>query len=305
MIAPRPLDLNELLTRFLPTVRRMIPESIDIDFIPARALGAVLADSGQLEQIVMNLLVNARDAMPGGGTISVETEAVLVNGDFIAAHPWAREGRYALLSVSDTGTGMDGETMAHVFEPFFTTKGAEEGTGLGLATVYGIVKQHEGMIHVYSEPEKGTTFKVYLPIVERRAVEVGPKLEGAVKGGAETLLVVEDDPAVRSVMEALLTELGYAVLTAEDGVEALEVLRGDSAPTIDLVISDIIMPRMGGKELLEEAGAAWPDLRFLFTTGYSENVVHEGFVRKEGIAFLSKPFGKDTLARKVREMLGD
>jgi PAS domain S-box-containing protein len=302
VIAPVQVDLNELVKGFLPTLRRVLPETVGLDFIEGHSLGVVAADPNQIEQILLNLSINARDAMPGGGSITFETENVLVGGEFVAAHPWAMEGRYVLLTASDTGHGMDHETLEHIFEPFFTTKPAAEGTGLGLATVYGIVKQHDGMIHVYSEPEKGTTFKIYLPEIERRASEVGSKISIPVQGGSETLLVVEDDPGVREVMIGLLGDLGYRVLSADDGLTAMNVLR-ERAGRVALVISDIVMPRMGGQELLEAAGSEWPGLRFLFTTGYSENVVHEGFVRKEGVTFLTKPFGRDTLARRVREAL--
>ncbi len=304
VIAPVQVDLNMLVEGFLPTLRRVLPESIVLDFIEGHSLGAVAADPSQIEQILLNLCINARDAMPNGGSITFETENVLVNGEFVATHPWATEGRYVLLTVSDTGHGMDHDTIEHIFEPFFTTKPAAEGTGLGLATVYGIVKQHEGMIHPYSEPGKGTTFKVYLPEVERRAIDIGSKIHAPIEGGSETLLVVEDDPGVREVMVGLLRDLGYAVLSAEDGVSAMQVLR-DCEGRVGLVISDIVMPRMGGQELLEAAESKWPGLRFLFTTGYAENVVHEGFIRKEGMTFLTKPFGRDTLARKVREALGN
>jgi len=297
-----PIQLNQLLERFVPAIRRMIPENISIDVIPARDLGWVMADPNQMEQILMNLCINARDAMPQGGTITIETENVVVNGEFVATHPWAVKGRYVLFSVTDTGLGMDEETRRRAFEPFYTTKPQGKGTGMGLATVYGIVKQHGGMVHIYSERGEGTTIKVYLPQSERRAAEVGNKIEGPVVGGSEAMLIVEDDPAVREVMEGLLSDLGYEVLVAEDGREALETLRVRRG-RIDLIISDIVMPAMGGKELFDRANELWPGIPFLFTTGYSENVIHNQFVKKEGISFLTKPFGRDVLARKVREML--
>ena len=302
VIEPTPLDLNQVVERLLPTLRRMIPEHIVLDLIPASNLGMVMADATQMEQILINLCVNARDAMPEGGTITLETENVVVNGEFIATHPWAKEGRYVLLSVTDTGTGMDPVTCRRAFEPFFTTKEVDKGTGMGLATVYGIVKQHDGMVHLYSEVGKGTTVKIYLPLSTRRAAEVGTKIEAPVRGGKETILVVEDDPAVRDVMHGLLTDLGYEVQAAEDGRDALALLHSCDGQ-FDLVISDIMMPRMGGQELFAEARAVWPGIRFLFTTGYSENVVHEEFIKKEGISFLTKPFGRDTLARRIRQIL--
>ena len=302
VIEPKPVNLNQLFEQFVPAVRRLIPENISIDTIPARDLGWIMADPNQIEQIIMNLCINARDAMPEGGTITIETENVVVNGEFVATHPWAKKGRYVLFSVTDTGVGMDEETRRRAFEPFFTTKPQGKGTGMGLATVYGIVKQHGGMVHIYSEPGRGTTIKVYLPQSERRAAEVGTKIEGPVVGGSEVILIVEDDPAVREVMEGLLEDLGYEVLIAEEGKEALRIL-AEKQGRVDLVISDIVMPTMGGKELFDLAQRQWPHIPFLFTTGYSENVIHTQFVKKEGISFLTKPFGRDVLARKVREML--
>ncbi len=302
VIEPKPVHLNQLLEQFMPALRRLIPENISIDVIPARDLGWIMADPNQMEQILMNLSINARDAMPAGGTITIETENVVVNGEFVAAHPWAEKGRYVLFSVTDTGIGMDEETSRRAFEPFYTTKPQGKGTGMGLATVYGIVKQHKGMVHIYSEPERGTTVKVYLPQSERRAAAVGTKIEGPVIGGSETILIVEDDPAVREVMQGLLTDLGYEVLVAQDGREALKAIAARQG-RIDLVISDIVMPTMGGKELFDHVHREWARIPFLFTTGYSENVVHTQFVKKADISFLTKPFGRDVLARKVREML--
>jgi len=304
VMEPKALDLDELLDRFLPTARRVMPENIDIDHLRAPLLSPVLADAGLIEQILMNLLLNSRDAMTSGGTITIETENAVVNGAFIADHPWAEEGRYVLLSVSDTGCGMDTEVLSRVFEPFFTTKDAGEGTGLGLATVYGIVKQHNGMVHIYSEPGLGTTVKVYLPTAERPATSVGSTIEGPVQGGTETLLLVEDDPGVRQVVRNLLAGLGYTVHVAEDGRRALELLEEEDGQ-IDLIISDVVMPHMGGKELADVASGRWPGIRFLFMTGYSENAIHKDFVKMEGITFLTKPFGRDELARKIRSILAE
>jgi len=302
VMEPQPLDLNAHIQGTVGMLQRVIPENIRVEFIPGRQLGTVYADPVQLDQVLMNLVVNARDAMPNGGVITIETENVLVNGEFVAKHPWAKEGRYVVLSVSDTGVGMDEATRNRIFEPFFTTKEPGKGTGLGLATVYGIVKQHDGMIHVYSEPGKGTTFKVYLPIVERRAVEVGPKLEGPVVGGSETVLLVEDEKEVREILAQVLASLGYQVLTAQDGLEALALLEARQF-AVDLVVSDVVMPGLGGWELYQKVQERAPGVLFLFSTGYSENAVHVNFHKKEGVFLITKPYGLDAFARKVRQVL--
>jgi CheY-like chemotaxis protein len=296
-----PYDPNRLIEDLLPMLNRLLPETIRVEFIQSQDAGFVNVDKGQMEQVIMNLCVNARDAMPKGGKLTLETENVLVNGDYIETHPWAKAGRYVLISVTDTGTGMNPELLSKIFEPFFTTKPQGKGTGLGLSMVYGIVKQHEGMINVYSEPGVGTTFKIYLPMVERRAAEVGTKVERAVTGGHETILVVEDDKEVRNVVVEVLMSLGYKVLFAGDGAEALAVLRRTEG--VSLVITDIVMPKMGGKDLRMATRQIYPALRFIFTSGYTQNVVHHDFVLEKGVAFLSKPYGIDTLARKVREVL--
>ena len=302
VMEPQPLDLNTHIERTLMMLKRVIPENIRIEFIPGRQLGTVHADPSQLDQVFLNLAVNARDAMPHGGVITIETENVLVNGEYVRAHPWAKEGRYVMVSLSDTGIGMDEGTRTRIFEPFFTTKEPGKGTGLGLATVYGIVKQHDGMIHVYSEPGKGTTFKVYLPIVERRAAAVGPKLEGPVVGGEETILLVEDDREVQEILAQVLASYGYKIVTARDGVEALQILQERNF-AVDLVMTDVVMPGMGGWELYEKVREQAPDMLFLFSTGYSENAVHVNFRKKEGIFLITKPYGSDSVARKVREIL--
>lgn len=302
VIELHPLDLNKHLEASLDMFRRLLPENVRLDFIPGRQLGTIMADPGQLDQILVNLLVNARDAMPQGGVITIETENVLVNGDYVRQHPWAKHGRYVLLSVSDTGVGMDEAIRERIFEPFFTTKEPGKGTGLGLSTVYGIVKQHDGMIHVYSEVGKGTTFKIYFPLVERRAVEVGTKVEGPVVGGNERILLVEDEEAVRQVLAESLAALGYQVFTATDGEDALRQLE-EKDFAVDLVVSDVVMPRMGGWELYQAVQERAPHVVFLFSTGYSENAVHVDFKKKEGVFLITKPYGLDSLARKVREIL--
>ncbi|TAM44745.1 MAG: transporter substrate-binding domain-containing protein [Acidobacteria bacterium] len=301
VLEPVRLDLNAFVAEALPMLRHLIPENIRIDFRPATETDVVQADQGQLTQILMNLCVNARDAMPGGGTIAIETCNAVMDAAFVAAHLGAREGRYVCLRVADTGVGIAEENLARIFEPFFTTKGPGKGTGLGLSTVYGIVKQHEGFILAGSGPGRGSSFTVYLPAAAGHGVPPPPRRQAAVRGGSEVILVVEDEPEVRQVLVEALTGLGYQVHEAADGAAALDMLRRGLA--VGLVLTDVVMPHMGGMELCEAARAATPGLRFLFSSGYAEDAVHVGFVKKEGIFFLAKPYGIDALARKVREAL--
>jgi len=240
--------------------------------------------------------------MPEGGRLVVETEDVVLEEKYVRRNPYMRTGRYALLTVSDTGGGMDEKTRERVFEPFFTTKGPDKGTGLGLAMVYGIVKQHGGFIHLYSEPGKGSSFKVYFP-----AVEVPPDVvpekprEEAVRGGTETILLAEDEESIRALAERILTGFGYTVLVARNGEEAIEKFRRNKE--IDLAVLDVVMPRKGGKEAFEEMHKQNPRLKVIFMSGYSANAIHDSFVLIAGTPFLQKPFGPTILARKVREVL--
>ncbi len=300
----RDLNLNSVVEGMLNMLGRLIGRHIEIEFVPGAQLGTVHADEGQMEQIMMNLCVNARDAMPEGGRITIETENVLIGADYCRTHPWARPGRYVLLSVTDTGCGMDDETLTHVFEPFYTTKDAGRGTGLGMATVYGIVKQHNGMISAYSEKGKGTTFKIYLPIVERPAESVGPKVQGPVVGGSETILLAEDSDAVRQLAAQVLRDAGYAVFAVRDGAEAEEVF-AEHADEIDLLVLDVVMPRRGGKDAYDAIRKVRPDIPCLFCSGYSENSVHTDFVLKEGMHLLKKPYAPNELLRRVRERLDE
>ena len=252
----------------------------------------------------MNLVVNARDAMPTGGRIIVETNNVDLDRTYASEHVTVKPGRYVMLAVSDTGTGMSTETAAHIFEPFFTTKGGTKGTGLGLATVYGIVKQSGGYIWVYSEPGKGATFKVYFPRVDGQAQsdDIRAKAESRTKGGTETVLLVEDDDTVRELAEMILTGQGYQVIGADSPKKAEEIA-AKRAQEIDLVLTDVIMPTMSGRELAKKLLARNAKIRVLYMSGYTDNVIAQGGVLEEGLAFLQKPFTPRVLVQKVREVL--
>jgi CheY-like chemotaxis protein len=242
--------------------------------------------------------------MPEGGTLTIETENVLFDADYCRTHAWAKPGRYVLMSVTDTGIGMEKDVLDHVFEPFYTTKSVGKGTGLGLATVYGIVKQHDGFINVYSEPGRGTTFKVYLPVTERRVSEVGPKIEGPVTGGSETILLAEDDEAVRRLARKILERAGYTVIEAKDGEEAVARFR-EHADRVELLLLDVVMPGLGGQDVMERAAEIRPGVPVVFASGYSENAVHTNVVLRARIRLIQKPFGHDALLRAVRGALDE
>jgi PAS domain S-box-containing protein len=305
ILAPQVLHLNSVVAGMNKMLRRMIGEDIEFRCILTPDLGAVRADPGQLEQVIMNLVVNARDAMPRGGTLTIETANVDFGEALNTEHAPMARGRHVLLSVSDTGIGMDARTQARLFEPFFTTKAQGKGTGLGLSTVYGIVKQSGGSIWVDSEPGRGSTFKIYLPHVEGGAA-VAPAVPAPraveVPGGSETLLVVEDQGEVRRLTEKVLRSRGYTVLVAGDGPEALRIAQHHAGP-IHLLVADVVMPQMSGREVGMLLGAMRPDLKVLYLSGYAdESIVHHG-VLEPGLAFLQKPFTPERLARKVRELL--
>jgi len=261
------------------------------------------ADAGQIEQVLMNLVTNARDAMPQGGILMITTQETFLDEEFMKQHGYfGKAGRYALIAVSDTGTGMDARTTEKIFEPFFTTKELGRGTGLGLSIVYGIVKQHNGTITVYSEPDKGTTFKIYLPLVtsavENARIEpVAPPCQGT-----ETILLAEDDQTVRTLIRNVLEAFGYQVIEAADGQEAIDLFRKQQA-CIDLLIVDVIMPRKSGKELYDAARALKADARVMFMSGYTADIIHKKGLFEEGLDFISKPINPADLLRKVREIL--
>ena len=305
VLQPRVLDVDIVVARMEPLLRRLIGEDIDLVTATEPGLGRVRADPGQLEQVVLNLAVNARDAMPRGGRLTVETANAELDEAYARQQADVHPGPYVILAVSDTGVGMDAETRAHLFEPFFTTKGVGEGTGLGLATVYGIVKQSGGHITAYSEVGRGTTIKIYLPRVDAASEVRGAEPEPVVlRRGSETVLLVEDDEAVRELTREVLEMQGYTVLAVADAGEAPGVLERSSRP-IHLLVTDVVMPRLSGRELTERLRSLRPGLRVLYISGYADTaVVHHG-VLEPGTPFLQKPFTPDTLLRSVRKVLDD
>jgi len=297
------LHINDVLSGFKKLLRRTIREDVQIDILLGPIDKVIKADLGQIEQIIMNLCINAQDAMPEGGRLVLETDCVVLDDQYAADHPGAEPGEYIVLAVSDTGIGMDKETQQHVFEPFFSTKG-KSGTGLGLATVYGIVKQHGGNIWLYSEPGEGTTFKVYLPAAEDDVWEEKlPALEQETLSGSETILLVEDNEQVRELTGKLLTKQGYKVVSAENGVAALKLLDKFKDP-IHLLLTDVVMPEMNGKDLFIKVLQKRPELKVLYMSGYTDNVIAHRGVLDEDIAFIQKPFSVRGLTAKVRGALG-
>ncbi len=304
MLAPKVLDLNEVVAENLKMLTRMIGEDIDLVMVPGPGLGAVRADPGQIDQVIMNLAVNARDAMPQGGKLTIETASVKLDENFARTHAPLAAGDYIMLAISDTGVGMDSETQSRIFEPFFTTKGAK-GTGLGLSTVYGIVKQSGGFIFVDSRPDRGTVFRAYFPRVNGREEAAAaqdslglPRLDR----GEETILLVEDETHLRRLARQYLEKQGYKVLEAEDGAAALQIVDGYQGP-IHLLLTDVVMPGMNGRELATNIAKLLPDLRVLYMSGYSENAVGHNGTLDAGVNLLQKPFSLPALRDRVREVL--
>jgi two-component system cell cycle sensor histidine kinase/response regulator CckA len=303
VLQPRPVDLNSVATSLQSLLDKVIDKSIEVKFHTAQ-LDPVKADPTQLEQVLMNLCINARDAMPQGGRLVIETEMVELDEPYRRFYPYVTPGRYAVLSVSDTGSGMDPETRDRIFEPFFTTKERGKGTGMGLATVYGIVKQHGGFVHVYTEPSHGSLFRVYLPAIDG-GVSQDVKTKSTVASraemrGTETILLAEDHESIREMARQTLVSLGYRVLSAADGEEALR-LAEHAQPA--LAILDVIMPKMGGSAAAGKLAQRYPGVRMVFTSGYSS----ESEMVPEGTAgrYLQKPYSPTTLARLVREILDE
>ena len=303
VIQPRPLDLNKVVAESEKMLRRLLGEDLELKTCLSASLGYVLADSGQIHQILMNLVVNARDAMPDGGELILETSNVEIDSTYVQEHPEAACGAYVLLAVTDSGTGMDEETSKHVFEPFFTTKGPSRGSGLGLATVYGIVKQSQGWIGLSTRPGKGTTFEIYLPrITADLATDSDTDDNRADLCGSETVLVVEDQDEVRGLATKVLKDYGYHVLEAADGAKALALVEGYPG-MIDLLLTDVVLPGMNGRELAECLKKMLPAVKVLYTSGYSQNLIANRGVLPGDVAYIAKPYTPEGLATKVREVL--
>ncbi len=295
------LDLNVVIAGMSQMLARLIGENIEMTFLPGADLGRVKADPSQIEQVLMNLVVNARDAMPEGGQLTIETH----NAHLDATYPQqaiVERGDYVLLVVSDTGRGMDGETQARIFEPFFSTKQPGQGTGLGLSMVYGVVKQSGGYIWVYSEPAKGATFKIYLPRVTDCVDETATVVSVSSPRGKETILFAEDEESVREIVSSFLESKGYQVLTAADGVAARQIAESHKGE-IDLLLTDVVMPKKGGHELAEDLRRTLPHLKVLFISGYTGDFVVRNAIVESGAAFVQKPFSMQSLAKKVREVI--
>lgn len=302
ILQPKVLDLNSIIIEMTRMLQRLIGEDIVLQTALDKSLGQVRADSGQVEQVLLNLVVNARDAMPQGGHLIIETSNVFLDWTHAKTHAMVRPAHYVMLSVSDSGCGMDAETQARIFEPFFTTKEATKGTGLGLSTVYGIVKQSEGSIWVYSEVGKGTTFKVYLPrIDEVKTDALAEELESA-RQGHETILLVEDEDVVRALTKEILEEYGYTMIVASNGQEALRIC-DEFDGRIPLMITDVVMPNMSGRELAERMTVLRPETQVLYMSGFTDDAIFRHGLIDHEMCFIQKPFSPDSLAVKVRELL--
>ena len=298
----RILALNQVLQRLDKMLRRMIGEDIELETIPSESLGTVKADPGQMEQVVINLAVNARDAMPEGGKLTIETANVELDEEYALSHVAVTPGRYVMLSLSDTGVGITPEVKEKIFEPFFTTKGVGKGTGLGLSTVYGIVKQSGGNIWVYSEPGQGTAFKIYFPRVDEPVEELREEVVKEVVRGDETILVVEDEETVRKLAVRVLKRQGYKILEASEGGRAL-LLCEEFKDRIHLILTDVVMPGISGRKLVDRLKEIHPEMKVLYMSGYTDNAILHHGILEEGTNFIQKPFSMDGLARKVREVL--
>jgi len=305
ILKPRVLDLNEVVTNLKKMLGRIISENIELETNLAPDLGLVKIDEGQMEQVIMNLAVNTKDAMPQGGKLTLETANVYLDEEYARRHGVKlKHGPHVMFAMSDTGVGMDEETQARIFEPFFTTKELGKGTGLGMATVYGIIKQSGGYIWVYSKPGAGTTFKIYLPVVEGKT-EPRQKEEIVLEElrGSETILIVEDDDALRKLACKILEPQGYSILEAKNGIEALRISE-EHGDQIHLMITDAVMPGMDGRKLAEHLRPLRPDLKVIYMSGYTDNAILHDLVLNPETEFLQKPFSSEALKRRVREVLG-
>jgi len=300
---PQVLDLNSIVKGMEKMVRRLIGEDIEVVTVLPPGLGAVRSDMAQLEQVLVNLAVNARDAMPNGGKLIIETANVDLDQAYADTHLAVTPGPHVMLAVSDTGSGMDAHTRAHLFEPFFTTKEKGKGTGLGLATVYGVIKQSSGNIWVYSEPGIGTSFKIYLPRVVASAETPPPMhIRASQPQGSETILLVEDEEGIRSLVLGILRGRGYTVLEAGRPLEALEISKKFAGP-IHLLFTDVVMPQMNGRQVAAQISAARPNTKVLYMSGYTDHAIAHHGVLNPGVPFLQKPFTPEALTQKVREVL--
>ena len=302
IINPRPIKLSEVIERVQSLLSRVIGEDIELRIFLSEREVSVMADPGQIEQVLMNLSTNARDAMAEGGMLLIETELVQLDEQYVRAHDFGQAGTYMVLSVTDTGAGLAADTKERIFEPFFTTKEVGRGSGLGLSIAYGIVKQHNGQINVYSDPGRGTTFRIYLPVVDQEAEALDIPPPAPVIGGTETILFAEDDEFIRELALKVLEDGGYTVVLARDGEEALELFMAHSG-SIDLVALDVIMPRKNGREVYQAIRERSPSMRALFLSGYTADIIHRKGFLEEGLAFLAKPFSPASLLRKMREVL--
>lgn len=303
IIDPKPQNLNEIIQGVEKFLRRIIGEDIEFHTELSSKDPIVMIDRGQIEQVLMNLATNSRDAMPDGGELIVETEILPLDEEYIRRHGYGEIGPYVLLSVTDSGAGMDERTKDRIFEPFFTTKEPGKGTGLGLSMVYGIVKQHDGYINVYSEPGRGTTFKIYLPLVASKVEDAIPAVPAAYpEGGTETILVAEDEQVVRDLTKAVLEKFGYKVIAAEDGEDAIRKFK-EHKEGIQLLLLDVIMPRKNGKEVYEEIKKIAPGIKAIFLSGYTANLIHKKGILDDGLDFILKPVSPKALLGKVREVL--
>ena len=312
VINPKAVNLNEITASVEKLLLRIIGEDIELKTIlnpplPLFDKGGqreimVLADAGQLEQVLMNLAANARNAMPEGGTLTIETGLEELDMNFLKIHEYGKHGKYAVITVTDSGHGMDEKTRQRVFEPFFTTREVGKGTGLGLSMVYGIIKQHSGYINCYSEPGAGTTFRIYLPLIEKETEKAKAEEHIALSGGTETILLTEDEEEVRKLMKLVLEEAGYKVIEAVDGKEAMEKFR-ENKDSISLLLLDVIMPRLNGKGVYEEARKIKPGIKALFSSGYPADFIHKQGILEEGLNFISKPASPHELLKRIREVL--
>ena len=293
-------DINEIMNRCLRLLERVIPAHIQSTFTPAGELPKLRIDPHQLEQVLMNLALNARDAMPSGGRLSLATDTATIDDDYLRAHPWAKPGRYVRLTIADTGCGMPPEVVERMFEPFFTTKPQGEGTGLGLAVAWGIVQQHGGLIHCRSKVGVGTTFEIYLPLVERTASESHPVVTAAAPRGTERILVADDQPYLLDIIARVLTDAGYSVLAVSNGAQAVSAAAGEA---FDLHLLDVVMPVLDGRQACEQIRSARPSARFLFISGYGGDALPASFLAEMGIDLVAKPFDAATLLRAVRATL--